>query len=74
MHCGLIITPGDFGRPAKKMNFAFDDDVVLLQSGLSEPGGPGGPRGTGGGDWGVMVVPPDFGRSIKPISTNGTRL
>ena len=26
----------------KKMNFAFDDDVVLLQSGLSEPGGPGG--------------------------------
>ena len=24
------------------MNFAFDDDVVLLQSGLSEPGGPGG--------------------------------
>ena len=46
MHCGLIITPGDFGRPAKKMNFAFDDDVVLLQSGLSEPGGPEGGGGT----------------------------
>ena len=27
---GLIITRGDRRRLAKKMNFAFDDDVVLL--------------------------------------------